>query len=50
MSHSDCMIEPIAGSVGASIASRTARDFKGSCFDIVDPWQTGQEQVGGLGP
>ena len=47
VSQAGCQIAAIARSVGASIATRNARDFSGTGIDVVDPWQAGPGQVPG---
>ena len=47
VSQAGCQIAAIARSVGASIATRSARDFSGTGIDVVDPWQAGPGQVPG---
>ena len=38
IAHADCQIAAIARVHGATIATRTGRDFAGCGVDVIDPW------------
>lgn len=38
MGFADCAIAAIAGAHGFSVATRNARDFKGTGVKVIDPW------------